>query len=145
LRILVVDDEAGSRTALDAVLRVAGHHPMFARDGDEALEMCNPAATAFDMVLTDHAMARVSGPDFVRRVRAKGYAGEIVVLTAYAGALEAEEYRELDVACVMEKPFDAGELRHWIECIHGCREQSPAGAKIPGRLRAIDFCRPRRD
>lgn len=139
MNILVVDDEAGSRVALDAVLKLAGHHALFASDGDEALDVFDSADTPFDLIITDHAMARVSGVDLVRRLREKGFAGEIVVLTAYAGTIEEEEYRKLEVAGIMEKPFDISELRRWIECIHGARKQSSTGGNTPGHVSAIDF------
>ena len=140
MNILVVDDEAGTRAALGIVLALAGHHAIFARDGDEALAMFDVARDPFDLIITDHAMVRVSGVDLVRSLRDKGFDGEIVVLTAYAGSIDEREYQKLEIAGIMEKPFDIEELRHWIECIHGCRERSASGEKLPGHLRAIDFC-----
>ena len=139
LNILVVDDEAGSRMALSAVLTLAGHVALFATDGDEALEMFDSAQVPFDLIITDHAMVRVSGVDLVRQLRERGFAGEIVVLTAYAGTIEEQEYKKLEVAGIMEKPFDIAELRRWINCIHECREQSSIGGKLPSQLRAINF------
>jgi len=133
LNILVVDDEAGTRSALDMVLRLAGHHAIFARDGDEALDVFDHAEARIDLIITDHAMARVSGLELVRKLRERGFKGEIVVLTAYAGTIEEDEYRNLEIAGIMEKPFDLIELRKWIECIHGAREDGVG-------LRATDFC-----
>jgi CheY-like chemotaxis protein len=140
LHILVVDDEAASRSALGTVLKLAGHEAHFAADGDEALEMFDHSGIPVDLVITDHMMVRLSGVEFVRRLRERGFHGEIFVLTAYAGTLHEEEYRRLEVAGIMEKPFDIAELRRWITCIHGCRETLPNGEKAPGRLRQIDFC-----
>jgi CheY-like chemotaxis protein len=113
--ILVVDDEFGTRASLGTVLGLAGHHVVFARDGDQALDLFENDRTRFDVIMTDHQMFRVSGLDLVRALRQKGFAGRIVVLTAYAGTTEKEEYRKLRVAGIMEKPFDVAELRQWIE------------------------------
>ena len=66
-------------------------------------------------------MVRVSGLDLVRKLRKKGFHGQIVVLTAYAGTIEEQEYRKLEVAGIMEKPFDIAELRRWLECMHAHR------------------------
>jgi CheY-like chemotaxis protein len=140
LNILVVDDEAGSRAALAVVLQLAGHHAVFAKDGDEALDKFDKAAAPFDLIITDHQMVRVSGLDLVRKLRDKGFGGEIVVLTAYAGTLEEEEYRKLEVSGIMEKPFNITELREWLDCIHGNREQSRAAGNPPGRPSTITFC-----
>lgn len=124
LNVLAVDDEAGTRMALDIVLKLAGHHPVLARDGDEALALYESAPDSFDLIITDHQMVRVSGLDLVRRLREEGFHGEIVVLTAYAGSIEADQYKELEVAGLMEKPFNVVELRQWLSCIHGCREHT---------------------
>ena len=114
LNILAVDDEAGTRTALNVVLKLAGHSAKFAKDGDEALEMYEHSDIPFDLVITDHQMVRVSGLDLVRRLREKGYHGEIVVLTAYTGSFEEQEYKKLEVVGVMEKPFNTADLRKWL-------------------------------
>ena len=140
LNILVVDDEAGSRAALAAVLQLAGHKALFAKDGDEALEMFDSAQTPFDLIITDHQMVRVSGLDLVRKLRDKGFGGEIVVLTAYAGTIEEDEYRKLEVSGIMEKPFNIAELREWLDCIYGSREQSRAAGNPQGQPKAIAFC-----
>lgn len=139
LNILVVDDEAGTRKALDAVLRLAGHEAHFAVDGDEAIEMFEHAEPPYDLIITDHMMARVSGLDLVRQLREKEFGGEIVVLTAYAGSLEEQEYKKLEVAGIMEKPFEIGELRLWLDCIYTSRERNRALNKIEGLPNAIHF------
>lgn len=141
LNILVVDDEFGTRASLGVVLALAGHHAVFANDGDVALNLFDSTEVPFDLIITDHAMARVSGLDLVRSLRERGFAGEIVVLTAYAGRIEEEEYRKLEVAGIMGKPFDIAELRQWIDCIHGRGENTSSGGEQPcAPPAAIDFC-----
>jgi CheY-like chemotaxis protein len=121
LNILVVDDEFSARASLGIVLALAGHHAVFARDGDEALKLLEDNSVKIDLVITDHMMFRVSGLDLVRGLRQKGFAGEIVVLTGYAEAAEREEYSKLGVAGILEKPFNIAELRRWLQ---SRREQS---------------------
>lgn len=139
LNILVVDDEAGTRSALAAVLRIAGHEAHFAADGDEALELFEHAEAPFDLIITDHLMVRVSGLDLVRKLREKGFAGQIVVLTAYAGTIEEQEYRKLEVAGIMGKPFNIAELRQWLDCIYKSRERARALNNDPRPPSPIDF------
>jgi CheY-like chemotaxis protein len=141
LNILVVDDEAGSRAALSAVLKLSGHRAVFACDGDEALDIFEKTEVPFDLLITDHIMVRVSGLDLVHRLRERGFKGEIVVLTAYAPTIYEEEYRKLEVAGIMEKPFDIGELRSWLACIHECAQHQGDGPKPLCVNRAIAFCR----
>ena len=144
MNILVVDDELGTRASLGVVLALAGHHAVFAIDGEDALKMFDSAEVPFDLIITDHAMARVSGLELVRGLRERGFTGEIVVITAYAGTIEEEEYKKLQVVGVMEKPFNIVELRHWLNCIHGCHVD-PSAAEKPEPPRAIDFCWLKRD
>jgi DNA-binding response OmpR family regulator len=117
LNILVVDDEFGTRASLGIVLALAGHHAVFARDGDDALQLFDNASVPFDLIITDHQMSRLSGLDLVRGLRKKGYSGAVVVLTGYAGMTEEQQYRDLDVAAILKKPFDIAELRQRIECL----------------------------
>jgi CheY-like chemotaxis protein len=140
LNILVVDDEAGTRAALSAVLKLSGHHTEFASDGDEALEMFEKSEVPFDLIITDHMMVRVSGLDLVHRLRERGFKGEIVVLTAYAPTIDEAEYRKLEVAGIMEKPFDIAELRQWLACIHECAHGQEGGRKPVCPPRAVAFC-----
>jgi CheY-like chemotaxis protein len=115
--ILVVDDEFGTRASLGTVLALAGHHVVFAKDGDEALNLFDQDPAKFRIIITDHQMFRVSGLDLVRSLRKKGFTGSVVLLTAYAGTAEKDEYRKLEVTAIMEKPFDTAELRQWIESL----------------------------
>jgi CheY-like chemotaxis protein len=140
LNILVVDDEAGTRAALAAVLKLSGHHASFATDGDEALALFEKAETPFDLIITDHMMVRVSGLDLVHRLRDRGFKGDIVVLTAYAPTIDEDEYRKLEVAGIMEKPFDIGELRSWLACIHDCAHGQTDSPRPVCPPRAISFC-----
>jgi CheY-like chemotaxis protein len=140
LNILAVDDEAGTRAALGIVLALAGHHAIFAKDGDEALEIFEKSNVPFDLIITDHQMSRVSGPELVRELRERGFKGEIAVLTAYAGTLDEQQYQKLNVAGIMEKPFDVRQLTEWIECIHGCREDAGADEQSAAEGRGIQFC-----
>jgi CheY-like chemotaxis protein len=117
VNILVVDDEFGTRASLGTVLGLAGHHVVFAKDGDEALAIFESDPAKFRIIITDHQMYRVSGLDLVRNLREKGFTGEIVLLTGYAAMADKEEYKKLKVTAIMEKPFNTAELRHWIETL----------------------------
>jgi len=118
LKILVVDDEFGTRASLGTVLALDGHHAVFADDGDIAMELFEKAQNSFDVIITDHRMYRVSGLDLARGLRGKGFAGKILVLTAHAKSIEQHEYKKLEVAGIMEKPFNIAELRQRIDYVH---------------------------
>ena len=124
---------------MGVVLSLAGHHTVFAKDGDEALELFEEAPAPLDLIITDHQMERVSGLDLVRGLRNKRFTGNIIVLTAYAGTIEEEEYKKLEVAGIMEKPFDLSELRNWLDRIHEGRLGTTDGDEPSSPPRALDF------
>lgn len=109
---------------LEHLLRQHGHHVVRAADGEEAWTRMAPNPAAFDVVMTDHQMPRLSGLQLVKRLRAIGYQGIIIV---HSGGLTMEEesaYRKLGVHGVLPKSADftalaaairrlaAGEQRH---------------------------------
>jgi CheY-like chemotaxis protein len=131
LNILAVDDEEGSRASLSLVLALAGHHALIAKDVREALNLYDEAVTPFDLIITDHMMPEMSGVDFVKKLRERGFGGGIIVLTGFMETMDQQEYSKLGVAGIMAKPFDTAVLRQWVgsfreDCPHPrCADPPP--------------------
>jgi CheY-like chemotaxis protein len=70
MRILVVDDEPMVRFLLVRFLEEEGHTVDEAADGIDALEQLN--RRAYDLLITDVHMPRMSGIDLVRALRRQG-------------------------------------------------------------------------
>jgi two-component system cell cycle response regulator len=68
LKVLVVDDDAMSRAALEQAVKVLGYECRAARDGVEAWEM--QRADRADVILSDWSMPRMDGVELCRRTRA---------------------------------------------------------------------------
>ena len=68
LKVLIVDDEAGTRKVTRALLQAIGIHEFYeasdGKSGLEAIRMFEP-----DLVLLDWEMPSPNGPDFMRAVR----------------------------------------------------------------------------
>ena len=91
-RILIVDDETGSRFMARLFLEEAGFVPDEAGSGVEALERCG--TVDYDVVVLDHRMPGLSGIDVVRELTESDYPGRLLLFTAYqAPELEAEATR----------------------------------------------------
>jgi two-component system chemotaxis sensor kinase CheA len=67
-RILVVDDSLTTRSAMKAILEIAGYVVVPAADGDEALALL--AQSACQLVVTDVQMPRMDGFTLTRRLKA---------------------------------------------------------------------------
>jgi CheY-like chemotaxis protein len=140
LKILAVDDEAGTRMALDVVLKLAGHEMVTANGGEDALKLFEDRSFAPDIVITNHNMPGLNGLAFVRRLKERRFPGIIIVLTAYAGSQEVREYRRLGAAGMMEKPFNVAALRDWMDCVQACKAGLPPGEHPPCPPGAEEFC-----
>ena len=65
LHVLVVDDEEPIRKFVERVLTEAGHRPMLAVDGEDALAVARQHRP-FDLLLTDVHMPKVMGDELAR-------------------------------------------------------------------------------
>jgi PAS domain S-box-containing protein len=112
-RILVVEDGRDNQRLIQHILEAAGCTVRLADNGqaghDLALAACD-AEEPFDIVLMDLQMPVLDGYEATRQLRANGYAGPIIALTAHA--LPAERQRCTAAGCddFATKPINRFEL-----------------------------------
>jgi two-component system, OmpR family, response regulator MprA len=106
--ILVVDDDAPIRRMLGRTLGAEGYDVAFAADGGEALVAVERSVP--DLVLLDVAMPGLDGIAVCRRLRARGLATPVLLLTA-RDAID-DRVRGLDAGAddYLVKPFATEEL-----------------------------------
>ena len=112
LRVLVADDNEVNLRVAEALLRAEGAEVVTVTDGDDAVRALT--GSAFDLVLLDMQMPRLSGPDAARAIRAlPGPASRTTVLALTASS--AEEDRAVCLAAGMQdvllKPVRRVDLR----------------------------------
>jgi DNA-binding response OmpR family regulator len=108
LNILLVDDDSLQAGTRKAILEGVGYTVTVANDGSTALSLLNSAdGTYVRIIVTDHIMPGMNGPEFVRLVRNCGYHLPILVLSGDPDA--EDEYESLDVAFRV-KPFPPAQL-----------------------------------
>ena len=83
LRILTVEDETAVARLLALILCGPRCKVTSVGDGAEALAKIAASPRPYDIVITDHKMPRLTGLEFVRELRAQGFGGNIVVLSAF--------------------------------------------------------------
>jgi putative nucleotidyltransferase with HDIG domain len=81
-RILVADDDPVLRTLLGRCLASAGHEPVAAEDGVEAVRLLHQG-TRFDALLTDHAMPGLTGVDVIAEAKRLDPTLPCIVITAF--------------------------------------------------------------
>jgi CheY-like chemotaxis protein len=115
LRILAVDDEPSIVASMQVIFEGSRFIMTTAQDGGDALDQVALGSPPYDVVITDSNMPRLSGVEFVRKLRQDNFAGKIVVISAHLSAELCAAYQELKVDMMIEKPFDIHRLRETLE------------------------------
>ncbi len=110
LRVLYADDLPELRDVVRIALSRDGHGIECVADGQLGLNRVAQDAT-FDLVITDHHMPNRNGLEFVRGLRALGYAGRIMVFSSELSTAVANDYRQLNVDRILYKPVYPSQLR----------------------------------
>jgi CheY-like chemotaxis protein len=112
LRVLVVDDEAESRSSVTTVLASCGAETRGAASAREAVEIF--AATRIDVVLVDIAMPDEDGYALLARLRAEDHARDrhtpVIALTGFADVDHRKRVVEAGFDLHLTKPIPLDEL-----------------------------------
>src|SRR6266850_3076205 len=106
--ILVVDDDAPIRRMLDRTLAAEGYAVETAADGGEALAAVERSTP--DLLVLDVAMPGVDGLAVSRRLRAKGLAVPVLLLTARDSVRDRVAGLDAGADDYLVKPFATEEL-----------------------------------
>jgi len=120
-RVLLVDDDLQICTFLATLLELEGMTPIVARRPEDAL--AGLAGTA--AVLLDVAMPGMDGLELCRRMRASGYAGPVIVVSARPGLDLPRRSLEAGANEFIRKPFENAELLARLRHHLAASEPSP--------------------
>lgn len=129
-RILLVDDHQAVRATTGALLEDLGHSVVHATEGAEAVELFRQSPHAFDLVITDYAMPRISGAELVRQIRLDRPDMPALIITGYADPQAAA--LGADDVLVLSKPFRPEQLH---ASLHSAVERSESAV---GRRREAE-------
>jgi DNA-binding NtrC family response regulator len=122
-RILVVDDDPGQRSLLNAFLRQQGFAAMLAESGTQALEALR--GSRFDLMISDVRMPGLSGLETLRLVRKEHPDLPVLLVTAFADIREAVEAMRDGAVNYLAKPIDLDELLASIQQACGMKDGPP--------------------
>ena len=111
--VLVVDDDPAHRTMLRTLLTGWGYTIFEADDGSAAIERVHDQA--FDLVLMDIRMIKVSGLEALTEIKVFNPAIPVIIMTAYSSVDTAVEALKNGAYDYLTKPLDFDELRLTLE------------------------------
>ncbi|WP_016951741.1 response regulator transcription factor [Anabaena sp. PCC 7108] len=110
LKILIVDDDLGTRLSVSDYLELSGYSVIMANDGQEALAMVDQYHP--DLIVTDIVMPRMNGYELVRQVRQQTEFRLLPVILLTARTKTQERILGYQSGCdlYLPKPFELEEL-----------------------------------
>lgn len=117
-RVLLVDDNHLQSATRRTILEGAGLNVAVAQHGRHALEVLTEPQVSdpFSLIITDHLMPVMSGPEFVAEMRRRNVDLPVIVLSGLPDAESA--YDGLDVVFRL-KPFDPESLIQLVQQLTG--------------------------
>lgn len=108
MRLLIVEDDDAIAAPLLRAVQREGYDVTRVAAGQPALD--HVAAGGVDLVLLDLGLPDMDGLDVCRQLRADGFDGGIVILTARAGELDRVVGLDVGADDYLAKPFSLSEL-----------------------------------
>ncbi len=117
-RILVIEDDANTRYAMQFILENAGYQVEFAEAGEKALLAAQHQRP--DLILMDIMMPNMDGYQVARMLKAQKQLAHIPVVALTARAMKGDREKALAAGCndYLTKPFESkdilGMLEKWL-------------------------------
>jgi signal transduction histidine kinase/DNA-binding NarL/FixJ family response regulator len=150
-RILLAEDGSDNRNLLSCYLQSAGGEVTPAENGRIACELelsARQADKPFDLVVLDMQMPELDGYGAASKMRASGFKGPIVALTAHAMADDREKCIRSGCSDYLSKPVDRGRLIQVVAQNMGLTQapdDPPAGAGEENPMESIEARETRED
>ena len=104
MKVLVVDDDKGIVKTTCDILRIKGHSPIPAFNGEEAVAKVRSEAP--DCVLMDIKMPGINGVEALKQIKMMSPSLPVVLVSAYATDSLIEEATRTGAEAVLNKPLD---------------------------------------
>lgn len=108
MRVLVIEDNLELREYLRVALEAAGHDPLTAAHGREALGYLN--GHQVDVVITDLFMPEMDGIEVIAALRGQFPHLKVIAMSGRPGVDYLAVAKELGAARILRKPFAMDDL-----------------------------------
>lgn len=108
MKVLLLEDDEGTRENLEAVLRAAGHTVDSCSTGQEAV--FHASEMDYDILVFDRMVSGIDGLNALKALRAAGIKVPLLFLTAMTGVEDRVEGLEAGADDYLAKPFARSEL-----------------------------------
>jgi two-component system nitrogen regulation response regulator NtrX len=135
-KILIIDDEASIRTALQGILQDEGYEVGTAQTGEQGLEELK--SRAFELVLLDIWLPGKSGLEILEEIRAAEDAPQVVMISGHGTIETAVRATKLGAFDFLEKPLTLEKVVLTVQ--HALRERRLEEENIQLRQRVrVEF------
>lgn len=118
-RILYLDDEAAIVKVGKLRLERMGHQVSVSTDPLEAMRLIKQQPDAFDLLITDLSMPKMSGEKVIQAVRDINPNVKTILCTGYNEQIDSEKIQQIGADALLLKPHESGELGEAIEKVFG--------------------------
>ena len=132
-RALIIEDEPGIALALYKSLNQSSYRVDTAKTGSSGLKKAS--SKKFDVILLDLGLPDMSGLTICKQLRADGFAGPIIVLTAESGVKTKVNLFDAGANDYVIKPFSVEELQARMRaCLRKTAEEKPTELLVTNEL-----------
>jgi signal transduction histidine kinase/FixJ family two-component response regulator len=112
--VLVVEDSEPLRELVFETLESMGYTALVARDGQQAIRLCNGFVEKIDLLLTDVIMPKMNGPEVMKRIKELRPDIAVLFMSGYTNDVMLRHgVSKADVSFI-QKPFSSAELMHKV-------------------------------
>ncbi len=128
-RILVVDDDLCNRQLVTEMLIQSGYEADPAADGAAGWEALQ--AKAYDLLITDNFMPKITGLEMVKLLRGRSATLPVIMATGAIPTGELERHPWIKISAFLLKPYGAGQL---LRTVRKVLREADRAAKVPQLL-----------
>ncbi len=124
--ILVVEDGEAVRNLVCRMLVQNGYRVLEARDGRDALRLCETHPEPIQLLLTDVVMPNMPGAELAERIRRARPAVRVLLMSGYTGEALAQRLGH-DPVAFLPKPFTSVGLVEKVREVLDAPSHDPPG------------------